>query len=365
MNLVLFFTQGVSLHLWDQTGMFDREVALYKELQARGHQITFVTYGNKSELVYGKQLSGIRIFCNQWNWPSAWYRRSLKFLAPVGSLYKSNQIAGADVALATARRAGKPFVARCGYLPSLFIARSHGPGSVELTEARKLENDVFTGADRVVVTTPLIKQTVVEQYDLDPTTVEVIPNYVETNRFKPLRGKKSERIRIGFVGRLDLQKNLANLITAVSGLKVELDLVGSGPLFPELEAQAKFLDTPVRFLGNLPNRQIPEFLNTCDLFLLPSLYEGHPKALLEAMACGLPVIGTRVEGIDEVITDGQNGLLCEPDASSIRAAIQRLLSDDDLCERIGENAYRFVRDNFSLDHILNLELAVLEKVNLR
>jgi glycosyltransferase involved in cell wall biosynthesis len=80
------------------------------------------------------------------------------------------------------------------------------------------------------------------------------------------------------------------------------------------------------------------------------------------MACGLPVIGTRVSGIKELIRDGETGLLCETDPDSMRASIQRALGDPDLCKKLGINARKYIEDHFSLQRILDLELAVLAEL---
>jgi glycosyltransferase involved in cell wall biosynthesis len=362
-NLVLFFTDGVSLQTWDSVGMFEREVALYKALQNEGVNVTFVTYGGGREQDFNSRIPGIRIKSNKWNLPLNWYQHLVQKFPPSGNVFKSNQIAGADVALRAAQRAKAKFVARCGYLLSEFQAKRFGVSSFEAQQANRLEAEVFKGADRVVVTTPASEAAAVAMHGIDANKVRVIPNYVETDRFRPASLSHRETFRIGFVGRLDRQKNLTALLEAVSGLDVELCLVGYGPLRADLEKVAEGIKTAIKFLGSLPNLELPEFLNSCDLFILPSLYEGHPKALLEAMACGLPVIGTRVPGIQELIKDGENGLVCELDPGSIRAAIQRALDDSDLRERLGKKARKYVEDNFSLRRVVNLELTLLSELS--
>ena len=209
---------------------------------------------------------------------------------------------------------------------------------MEAQEAIKLERRVFNQADRVEVTTEAMAATVQEQYGVAKDVIRVIPNYVETERFKPQSHALGERFRIGFVGRLDTQKNVGELLRAVTGLDAELILVGDGPQRAALEATAAAGKISAKFLGRVDNAELPSLLNSWDLFILPSLYEGHPKSLLEAMACGLAVIGTNVPGIAEIIVDGENGLLCETDAESIRAAIQRAMSDERLRVQMGQQA---------------------------
>ena len=96
--------------------------------------------------------------------------------------------------------------------------------------------------------------------------------------------------------------------------------------------------------------------------MLPSLYEGHPKALLEAMACGVPVIAADSPGIREVIRHGETGYLCGTSPDAIRDAIEALRSDCALRGRLGVAARKYVVDHFSLDRIAELEYALLQEV---
>jgi glycosyltransferase involved in cell wall biosynthesis len=277
-------------------------------------------------------------------------------------VFKSNQLPGADTALCAARKAKAAFVARSGYLPSLMDAIRYGEDSAQARSARDYEARLLPQADRVVVTTAFAAEEVVQRYGVSPERVRVIPNYVETERFAPKPAAATSRFKIGCIGRLDYQKNLPALVEAVSPLDVELVLVGEGPQKAHLAELAKAARAKITLAGNLPNQDLPALLGTLDLFVLPSFYEGHPKALIEAMSCGLPVIGARVQGIRELITDELNGLLCEADAVSIRAAIQRVMEDAALAKRIGQAAREYVLSNFSLPRVVEQELALLTEL---
>jgi glycosyltransferase involved in cell wall biosynthesis len=359
MKLTLFFTEGVSLKTWSEVGMLDRELALYKALQKRNVEVSFVTYGDDSDLRFAPRLPGISIRANSAGMPILRYMQALQSEPPAGDVFKSNQVAGAQVVLAAARHAKVRFLARCGYLLSEFQEQRYGKRSAEAKAARQLEKEIFLGADAVVVASDAMAASIKERYSIPSEIVSVIPNYVETERFAPLPRPPNKKPRIVFVGRLDKQKNLAAFAQAVSALDVEVWLIGYGPQREYLEKKTQTVNATFRFLGNVPNIELPGLLNSCDLFVLPSLYEGHPKALLEAMACGLAVVGTCVAGTREIIRDGENGLLCDTDAKSIQIAVERLLNDAELRQRLGKSAALFVRKHFALEHIVELEMKVL------
>ena len=362
MRLALFFTEGVSLKTWSQVGMLERELALYKKLQHRGVQVEFVTYGDRSDLSFADKMPGIGLHANIFQLPTWLYQRSLQTRPPQAEVFKSNQVSGADVAMDASRQGKAKFIARCGYLLSEFQGQKYGFDSPEARDARHLENKIFSRANAVVVTTEVMAQIVRTNYSIPRETIRVIPNYVEVDRFFPQKQQLRNRPRVLFVGRLDKQKNLLAFVRAVFPLDVEVWLVGYGPQRDQLANETKGSIATFKFFGNMPSGNLPRVMNDCDIFVLPSLYEGHPKAMLEAMACGLPVIGTRVPGTKELIRDGETGLLCETDLDSLRAVVERLVGDAQLRQQLGDRARTFVVHNFALDRIAELELRLLSQV---
>jgi glycosyltransferase involved in cell wall biosynthesis len=362
-RLLLFMTDGMSLRAWGAGGMLEREIALYKRLQERGVPVTLVSYGGRDELAYAETLGGIRIVCNRWGLPQGVYRAWLNRLYRGRGQWiaKSNQTPGAEAALRAARRGGGRFIARCGYLFSEFNERAHGTDSAEARQARALEGRVFAGADRVVVTTSAMKDDILRRYGLSEERVRVIPNYVDTRAFTPALIPTGDR-RVCFIGRLESQKNPLALVEAAAGLDVDLLMVGEGSLRGEIERRAAELGVRLVLTGSRPNPELPGLLQTCALFVLPSRYEGHPKTLIEAMACGLPVLGADVPGIRELILHGETGWLCSAEPEGIRAAIQTLMQDANLRARLGQAARAFALKHFSLDRVVELELALIREL---
>jgi glycosyltransferase involved in cell wall biosynthesis len=360
MRLNLFFTQGVSLKTWEQIGTLNREVAIYQRFKEIGVDVSFVTYGGKGDIALGRTL-GIDVLSNVFNLPENLYRWKLELSPPEGDVFKSNQIFGADLALVAAARVGAKFIARCGYLLSLNEEASKGFDTPQAQFARELEKKVFSSADKVIVTTEFNARTVAERYSVAKEKIAVIPNYVNTELFKPERKATSNRFRIGFVGRFAPEKNLDILLQSLKGLDVEVVFAGNGREQANLEAIAAAEGISVSFAGTVPNDDLPTLLNSLDLFALISKYEGHPKALIEAMACGLPILGTRVRGIADLIRDRETGYLCEPATDDIRATIVEIMNDVGR-EKIGQAARDFAEANFSLARVVGLEMDVLTQV---
>ena len=155
------------------------------------------------------------------------------------------------------------------------------------------------------------------------------------------------------VARLDPDKGVDLAIRACGllahqGVEVGLLVRGSGPEQERLEALARQLgiDERVRFLGRMSRTQMAELYTSSDVVVLASRRDLFPFALLEAAACGRPVVSTRVGCIDELVEDGVNGVLTAPDtAEALATGIRRLLSDDGLQERMGRAlAERFAED---------------------
>jgi glycosyltransferase involved in cell wall biosynthesis len=140
-------------------------------------------------------------------------------------------------------------------------------------------------------------------------------------------------------------------------------LAGDGPCRVLLEAQARALDLDERvvFLGH--RQDVPELLASCDLFVLPSLFEGLPLSILEAMATAKPVIATAVGGTAEAVLHGETGLLVPPaDPAALAAAIRTVLSDPLLAQRLATAGRARVRQEFAAETMVQRVTDIYEEV---
>ncbi len=166
-------------------------------------------------------------------------------------------------------------------------------------------------------------------------------------------------IKIGVVGTISEKKGQEILLRAIEPIFKEfpnavLILAGRGPKKDFLINLGKELGISehLRFPGLVSD--VPELLSILDLFILPSLFESLPNAVLEAMAMRLPVICSKVGGLPEIITSNENGILTEPgDKDSIHQAIKKILTDRQLCEIISANAQKTVYEKFKLPDMIN------------
>ena len=187
----------------------------------------------------------------------------------------------------------------------------------------------------------------------------VIQNGVDTQLFRPSeRQKGPKRVVIGNVGNLNPIKNQALLVRAAAELAagqidLELRIAGQGEQRDNLTelAQTVGLGDRLRLLGHVDD--IAGFLGELDVFVLCSKSEGHPNALLEAMACGLPCVATRLETVEDVLDNGECGLMVEPeDKTSMIEAISAILRDPELARRLGSAARKSVCDRYGMDRML-------------
>jgi len=192
--------------------------------------------------------------------------------------------------------------------------------------------------------------------------IVAIPNSVDVDRYAERGGREALRRALGIgeqhtvaavVATLKEQKGHRCLLEALPEVidgfpEFHLLIIGDGELRATLEAQAQGLrlEKSVHFLGQ--RSDIPALLAASDLFILPSLWEGLPMALIEAMASGLPVIASRVSGTEQVMRDGETGLLVPPgDVSELKRAILEMLVHPGRMIEMGKAARRRVEAHFS------------------
>lgn len=205
----------------------------------------------------------------------------------------------------------------------------------------------------------------------DPFPVAVVPNGVDTAMFHPGTAAPGagSPLRILFAGRLHEQKNLELLLDELARLRREgvtafrLDVVGEGPLGAAMRQRAARLELAghVVWHGWVGKPELIALYQRADCFVNPSLYEGLPNTVLEAMACGLPVVASRVPGNDVLVADHETGLLFDLEQPrQLGTALRRLLDDREAARRMGAEGRARVAERFSWQAVAAEYLRLLD-----
>jgi alpha-maltose-1-phosphate synthase len=222
-----------------------------------------------------------------------------------------------------------------------------------------LESSLFKISQKITA----VSRTVAAElsyYGVDSSSVDVLNNGVNSQIFYPRKlGTPSSEKYILYVGVLRARKGLFDLIECAAILSkirpsVKFIICGSGPLKEKIirVVKEKGLEKQVIFPGWISRTELIRLIQNATIQVIPSHYEGLPTVLLEAMACGLPVVATNIGGNNEVIKSGVNGLLIPAKQPNLMArALLKLLDDPLLRENLGVAARKTILSNFTWDKV--------------
>ncbi len=271
------------------------------------------------------------------------------------------QITGTIPARRATKRFGIPYVTTYGFWYGQLSAS--GPmGWLKRPLKARVEKQGLRDAAAVIATTEELRS-VASRFS---SRVELLPNGVDTQLFTPAGpAPRSGPPRILYVGRLSMEKNLKTIVTATSYVgDGALDImVGAGPLRGDLEALARELGVEIHLPGIVEQAKLPVVYGSANVFVLASFTEGHPKALLEAMACGLPCITSDCAGNRSLVADGETGLLFDPySPHELRDCLRRVLDDPALAARLGKAGRALVAERYDLGTLVQREIELVRSV---
>jgi glycosyltransferase involved in cell wall biosynthesis len=229
---------------------------------------------------------------------------------------------------------------------------------VKATEGRMLEQ-----AGCITTVSKALANELHILHGIDPGSIKVLGNGVDTEAFVPGKAKPNEKIVL-YTGHLAYNKGLIDLVEAARHVlrkypEVSFVLTGRGPIERELRAMIANMNIAnnFRFVGYVDRASLIELYQNATVYVFPSYYEGLPTSVLEAMACGTPVVATAIDGIPEVVIDGKNGFTVPvKNPRAIAFAIVRLLEDEELRKRIGQTARQTIREHFTWNDVANRTL---------
>ncbi len=234
-------------------------------------------------------------------------------------------------------------------------------------------------SDRVIAVSESTRRYLLNREDLEESKVTMIPNGIDAEIFRPasdqerLRAREmieipSEAFVIGGVGRLVPQKNFSLFLKVASNvLRVHPGVIfviaGTGPLESQLREEAATLGIAghIRFLGHVTDRV--GLYHALDTLMMTSDFEGTPMTLLEAMACGLPVVASAVDGIAEVCIHGKNALMVPPgDPEQFQESLRWLVDGKILSQSLGAEGRRRILERYDIKAIARSVEGVYEEV---
>jgi len=364
MNILLTFTFNYSLKTWEEAGILDRELGYYKKLSEK-HNIKFVflTYGYKSEKKYLTNYPTIEVipiydFIKPTNNKCLLFLKTFfvpflirKKVSDI-SIIKTNQLNGSWLAILLKLVTNKPLFIRTGYDAFLFSVKEKKSFIKRilfylLTQLSLLVSNFYT------VSSTDDYKFIIKNYIFKKSKLHVRQNWVKENN--NIEFSERDKSKIISVGRLVSQKNYQYLINEFSNSEYAIDIVGTGPESEKLINQAKKSNTKVNFLGNLDNENLLKLLNEYKYFISTSLFEGNPKATLEAMSSGCIVFAVNIPNNSEIIRHEENGILYQTKEGRLLSIFEQVSNNDDLSNKLSKNAFRDSKTNFSMDKMIETE----------
>jgi len=345
---------------------------LARALVARGHRVTVVTASERGDS-YEAEDEGVQLVrVRSWDNPF-WSEAPIPFagqkvLDDIVDALRPELLHIHDAALLAlqflrlSRRIEVPLVASCYYVPRFVTRYLGGEITEDVVEAATWAYSVWllNHCDRVVFATRAHRDFFQDQGLKAPTAI--ISNGLDVHRYRPADGA-DEGIearyalpagpRILFVSRLARDKAIDVLIRAMPGIRshvpnASLLLVGRGDYrasLEELTAELR-LAGAVRFLGFIPEADMPAIYRACDCFAIASTYEVQSLPTLQALATGLPVVAADAVALPEIVKDGVNGYLVPPgDPRAVADAIVRVLSDPERAAAMAQEGLAIVQSH--------------------
>lgn len=324
-----------------------------QQLSRRGHEITVLTTGGK-DLPAVTSENGASIFRTK-----AFNFKALKYLWFGFKAIKLARKLEPDIIHAQAIWTGLPALVISTIIKKPYVVWGQG-SDIYYPRYFKgfLSRAILKHADAVIALTDDMKNEILNTCERE---IAVIGNGIDPERFEGLSKIRTRmQLKIGenakvviFVGSLVPVKGIQYLIEAINLVKrnitsIRLLIVGDGPERCKLEilVYKLNLNKHVTFYGRIDNQIVPEYLIASDVFALPSLSEGFPVAIVEAMATGLPVISTKVRGLPELVKEGINGFLVEPaNPKDLADKVGYILTNKSIQLAIKNNNYAWANMN--------------------
>lgn len=370
MNIILFFTYGISLKDWENSGLLDREIEFYREQNKINNiSFTFVTYGDDKDLevLSIPYIRVIPIYGLIKKNKNKFYRMLKSFYVPFilskeirnSNILKTNQLNGSWVALISKFLYKKPLIVRTGY--DLYEFSKMNKKSLVVLTFHYILTRISLFYSNIYLVTSKVDLNRLKEISMKHTNKVVLrPNWVKVNITKDFSERYTNKIIS--VGRLEKQKDYGFLIEGLKKTNYQVDIFGEGTLKNELMSLSKANSLELQINKPVSNKALLKVLNNYKVFISTSKFEGNPKAILEAMGSGCIVVARKSENIKEIISHNVNGFLIN-DENELRKIVNKIMKDEIDYEKISKNAIDFVLNHNSLDKFIMDEFKEYEKLN--
>tara|TARA_A100000164_G_C21940421_1_gene790382 strand:+ start:2112 stop:3233 length:1122 start_codon:yes stop_codon:yes gene_type:complete len=356
-KILFLFTYGVSLRDWEESGLASREIQSFKKMNEKyGTEYIFLTFGDSNDLNYAEKYPFLKIV-PIFNFINRKKGKTINFLATlIGikkiinkanitfDLIKTNQLYGSWLALTIKVFFRKPLIIRTGY-DLLTFSYKDKKNMVKIFFYYLLTLVSLFFCNLYTVTSNTDQNLLIKLFPFAKNKIILRRNWVSTssivNNFESRYNKKFIS-----VGRLEKQKNFEYMIKRLDGSEYCLDIYGEGSLRKTLE---KLKNDNINFYGSIQNSELLEKYQNYKLFITSTLYEGNPKAIIEAMGSGCVVIAPNIESIKEIIAHQETGVLYSPENDNLEKIIHSQLHNSEKMKEISENAKNYVIKNHSLE----------------
>ena len=364
-DVLYIFSFRSTLSSWKNSGFLDREIRFFQEV-SRNLNVTFylLTYGSNEdlEIFEGANIKIIPMFKKPKNinksfyliWSIIYpivYRNKFKNI----DIIKANQLSGSWVGIILKFILKKPLIVRTGYDAYLFSVHESKP-KLKQQLFKLLTYIALKSSNLYSVTSNSDKKLIIENYKINNSKLILRPNWIDTSYKFTEAGFKNRKNKLISVGRLELQKNYMFLLDSLKGTDIEIDIIGSGTLKNNLIKYAKQNNIKLNIFENVPNSELLNILKNYKFFILPSIYEGNPKSLLEAISVGCLVFASNIENNSEIIEDSYSGFLFDFEKEYLQQLLIDKINNSNKYQKVVENSIKKISNSNSLEKLVQLEI---------
>ena len=364
MKILVFLTYNRSLESWKEDGTLDRELNYYSILSEKlNAEITFFSYASQDESFFLKNYNNLFVISiyskvkrkkiNKFFYPFFYILKNKKKFKKFNFIKTNQNLGSWNAVFLKIIFKKKILISRSGFDLYHFAKIK----KQNIIKSYLINFLIYHFSNKIIITTDFYKEFISKNFFIKKKKIFVIPNFIDQKIFYKKNFKKFTT-KVLFVGRFTKQKNLFELLDFFSNTNLDVVLVGDGNLKHELSIYSKKINCNLSFVDQkINNFELSNLYNKYQYFALFSHYEGNPKVLLEAMACGLICFVKNSIGINNIIQHNVNGYVVD----SFNKDDLLSILDNDNNDKISKSGIDFITKNHNINLISDLELNLYQR----